>query len=100
MPNEFHLIRLIHGFTRGPCPGERVWVCSMEQAIVTGKPPVTDHDVQAGIGPELGLAAETGRLCDEAWGSFQRNRRYGAGRSAIVPGKGKKTQNCWIFLVC
>jgi hypothetical protein len=25
MPNEFYLIRLIHGFTRRPCPGERVW---------------------------------------------------------------------------
>ena len=70
----------------------------MEQAIVTGKPPVTDHDVQAGIGSELGLAAETGRLCDEAWGSFQRNRRYGAGRSAIVPGKGKKTQKILLKL--
>src|ERR1700756_1167544 len=25
MPNEFYFIRLIHGFTRRPCPGERVW---------------------------------------------------------------------------
>jgi hypothetical protein len=25
MPNEFYCIRLIHGFTRRPCPGERVW---------------------------------------------------------------------------
>src|SRR5499427_6898340 len=25
MPNEFYVIRLIHGFTRRPCPGERVW---------------------------------------------------------------------------
>ena len=25
MPNEFYFIRLIHGPTRRPCPGERVW---------------------------------------------------------------------------
>lgn len=25
MPNEFYFIRLIHGSTRRPCPGERVW---------------------------------------------------------------------------
>src|ERR1700757_4794681 len=25
MPNEFYVIRLIHGLTRRPCPGERVW---------------------------------------------------------------------------
>jgi len=25
MPNEFYCIRLIHGSTRRPCPGERVW---------------------------------------------------------------------------
>jgi len=25
MPNAFYFIRLIHGVTRKPCPGERVW---------------------------------------------------------------------------
>jgi hypothetical protein len=25
MPNDFYFIRLIHGSTRSPCPGERVW---------------------------------------------------------------------------
>jgi hypothetical protein len=25
MPNEFYFIRLIHGSTRRPCPGERLW---------------------------------------------------------------------------
>jgi hypothetical protein len=25
MPNAFYFIRLIHGFTRKPCPGERLW---------------------------------------------------------------------------
>ena len=25
MPNDFYFIRLIHGSTRRPCPGERVW---------------------------------------------------------------------------
>lgn len=25
MPNEFYVIRLIHGRTRRPCPGERMW---------------------------------------------------------------------------
>jgi hypothetical protein len=25
MPNEFYVIRMIHGCTRRPCPGERVW---------------------------------------------------------------------------
>jgi hypothetical protein len=25
MPNEFYFIRLLHGSTRRPCPGERVW---------------------------------------------------------------------------
>jgi hypothetical protein len=25
MPNEFYFIRLIHGCTRKPCPGERMW---------------------------------------------------------------------------
>jgi hypothetical protein len=25
MPNEFYFLRLIHGLTRRPCPGERVW---------------------------------------------------------------------------
>jgi hypothetical protein len=25
MPNAFYFIRLIHGATRKPCPGERVW---------------------------------------------------------------------------
>ncbi|HEV2714746.1 MAG TPA: DNA-primase RepB domain-containing protein [Terriglobales bacterium] len=25
MPNDFYLIRLIHGCTRRPCPGERLW---------------------------------------------------------------------------
>src|SRR5690348_13712556 len=25
MPNDFYFIRMIHGSTRRPCPGERVW---------------------------------------------------------------------------